>query len=60
MARCNANINLDNMASTPPLVAVRDALHEFASWYASLHRGSGYKSRLSTHARSDGAPLLRR
>jgi cysteine desulfurase / selenocysteine lyase len=42
-------INLDNAASTPPLLAVQDAVNRFAPWYASVHRGTGYKSQLSTH-----------
>ncbi|MBV9579261.1 MAG: aminotransferase class V-fold PLP-dependent enzyme [Chloroflexi bacterium] len=42
-------VNLDNAASTPPLLAVRDAVHRFANWYSSVHRGSGFKSQLSTH-----------
>jgi selenocysteine lyase/cysteine desulfurase len=42
-------INLDNAASTPPLVVVRDAVHRFAPWYSSVHRGTGFKSQLSTH-----------
>jgi selenocysteine lyase/cysteine desulfurase len=40
--------NLDNAASTPPLRAVRDTVHELADWYSSVHRGTGYKSLLST------------
>ncbi|MBV9547869.1 MAG: aminotransferase class V-fold PLP-dependent enzyme [Chloroflexi bacterium] len=43
-------VNLDNAASTPPLRAVQQAVDRFATWYASVHRGSGYKSRVSTHA----------
>jgi selenocysteine lyase/cysteine desulfurase len=43
-------VNLDNAASTPPLVAVRDAVDRFAPWYSSVHRGSGFKSQISTHA----------
>jgi len=42
-------VNLDNAASTPPLIVVRDAVHQFADWYSSVHRGSGFKSQLSTH-----------
>jgi cysteine desulfurase / selenocysteine lyase len=42
--------NLDNAASTPPFKAVRQAIDCFAPWYSSVHRGSGFKSRLSTHA----------
>lgn len=43
-------VNLDNAASTPPLVAVRDAVDRMAAWYSSVHRGNGFKSQVSTHA----------
>ena len=43
-------INLDNAASTPPLKAVQQAVNEFALYYSSVHRGTGFKSQLSTHA----------
>lgn len=43
-------INLDNAASTPPLVAVQKAVDEFLPYYSSVHRGTGFKSQLSTHA----------
>ena len=43
-------VNLDNAASTPPLVDVMDALNEFMPFYSSVHRGTGFKSRLSTDA----------
>ena len=43
-------INLDNAASTPPLKRVRDAINSFADLYSSVHRGTGYKSRVSTDA----------
>jgi selenocysteine lyase/cysteine desulfurase len=43
-------INLDNAASTPPLREVLDAIHRFLPYYSSVHRGSGFKSRLSTAA----------
>jgi cysteine desulfurase / selenocysteine lyase len=42
------SVNLDNAASTPPLKVVREAVHRFAEWYSSVHRGSGFKSQLST------------
>lgn len=42
-------INLDNAASTPPLLAVQQAINEFARYYSSVHRGTGFKSQLSTH-----------
>ncbi len=43
-------VNLDNAASTPPLVDVMDALNDFMPFYSSVHRGTGFKSRLSTEA----------
>ena len=43
-------VNLDNAASTPPLRDVVEAVQRFLPFYASVHRGSGYKSRLSTAA----------
>jgi cysteine desulfurase/selenocysteine lyase len=43
-------INLDNAATTPPLQEVLDAVHEFLPYYSSVHRGAGFKSRVSTAA----------
>lgn len=43
-------INFDNAASTPPLRAVTETLDRFMPWYASVHRGTGFKSQLATHA----------
>ena len=43
-------VNLDNAATTPPFVPVLDCSRMFLEWYASVHRGSGFKSQLSTHA----------
>jgi cysteine desulfurase/selenocysteine lyase len=43
-------INFDNAASTPPLTRVRDVVNGFSDLYSSVHRGTGYKSRLSTEA----------
>lgn len=45
-----AYINLDNAASTPPLKSVQSAVDEFLQYYSSVHRGTGFKSQLSTHA----------
>lgn len=42
-------VNLDSAASTPALVRVQRAVENFLPWYSSVHRGAGYKSRLSTH-----------
>ncbi len=43
-------INLDNAASTPPLQDVLDAIQQFLPYYSSVHRGAGFKSRVSTTA----------
>jgi cysteine desulfurase / selenocysteine lyase len=43
-------INFDNAASTPALTQVLDAVNEFSRWYSNVHRGIGYKSRLSSWA----------
>jgi cysteine desulfurase/selenocysteine lyase len=41
-------LNLDNAASTPPFVTVRESVDQLAEWYSSVHRGSGFKSQLMT------------
>ena len=43
-------VNLDNAASAPALCDVLDAVQRFLPYYSSVHRGSGFKSRLSTAA----------
>jgi cysteine desulfurase/selenocysteine lyase len=47
---CRCYVNLDNAASTPPLKAVQKAVDDFLVYYSSVHRGTGFKSQLSTHA----------
>ena len=42
-------INLDNAASTPPVLAALEAVTRLAPVYSNVHRGTGYKSRLSSH-----------
>jgi selenocysteine lyase/cysteine desulfurase len=49
---------LDNAASTPPLLAVQKGVNEFLDWYSSIHRGSGFKSQLSTEAYEKSKHLL--
>jgi selenocysteine lyase/cysteine desulfurase len=41
-------VNLDNAASTPALRPVVETVREFLPYYSGVHRGTGYKSRLST------------
>ncbi|HFE53010.1 MAG TPA: aminotransferase class V-fold PLP-dependent enzyme [Bacteroidetes bacterium] len=43
-------INFDNAASTPVLKPVLEGVNDFMRWYASVHRGTGFKSKLSTLA----------
>ena len=46
-------INFDNAASTPPLKDVWKTLIEFKDYYSSVHRGTGFKSVISTKAYDD-------
>lgn len=41
-------VNFDNAASTPPFLTVQKGLERFLEYYASVHRGTGFKSQLST------------
>ncbi len=43
-------VNLDNAASTPVHQDVMDTVNQFMNYYSSVHRGTGFKSRLSTVA----------
>ncbi len=42
-------INFDNAASTPPLKPVKEKVDLFMEYYSSVHRGTGFKSQLSTN-----------
>ncbi|WP_243770263.1 aminotransferase class V-fold PLP-dependent enzyme [Amycolatopsis acidicola] len=52
--------NLDHAASAPCLRAVRDAVDEFLPWYASVHRGAGFASQVSTKVYERTRDVLRR
>lgn len=41
-------INFDNAATTPPLISVVNRIVDFSPWYSSIHRGTGYKSKISS------------
>lgn len=43
-------VNFDNAASTPALRPVFDKVNEFMTWYSSVHRGTGFKSQIASHA----------
>ncbi len=51
-------INFDNAASTPTLQDVLDTVNEFMRWYSSVHRGTGFKSKVATQAYDDARRLV--
>jgi selenocysteine lyase/cysteine desulfurase len=53
-------INLDNAASTPPLWDALEAVLRFLPYYSSVHRGSGFKSRISTAAYDEAHKIIGR
>ena len=53
-------VNLDNGASTPPLREVVEAVVRFLPYYSSVHRGTGFKSRLSTVAYDQAHEIIAR
>jgi selenocysteine lyase/cysteine desulfurase len=53
-------VNLDNAASTPPLVDVVRGVEAFMPYYSSVHRGTGFKSRLSTAAYDQAHAIIGR
>jgi len=55
-----AYVNLDNAASTPVLREVLQTVESFMEWYASVHRGSGFKSRVATRAYDDAREIVAR
>ncbi|GLZ42146.1 aminotransferase class V-fold PLP-dependent enzyme [Actinokineospora sp. NBRC 105648] len=52
--------NLDHAASAPCLDTVRDAVDELLPWYASVHRGAGFASQVSTKVYEQARHVLRR
>jgi selenocysteine lyase/cysteine desulfurase len=53
-------VSLDNAASTPALRSVMDAVDRFMPYYSSVHRGTGFKSRLSTVAYDQAHEIIAR
>lgn len=41
-------INFDNAASTPTFRPIAEAVTSFLKWYSNVHRGTGFKSQLSS------------
>ena len=51
-------VNLDNGASSPPMIDSVNALDNFMPYYSSVHRGTGFKSRLSTRAFEEAREII--
>src|SRR5215470_6199263 len=51
-------INLDNAASTPVLREVLDTVNQFMDWYSSVHRGTGFKSRVATQVYEEAREIV--
>lgn len=53
-----AYINFDNAASTPALGVVQEKVNAFLEWYSSVHRGTGFKSLISTSAFDEARRII--
>lgn len=51
-------INFDNAATTPPLSSVIEAINNFSPNYSSVHRGTGYKSIISSEIYEESRDLV--
>ncbi|NLN14792.1 MAG: aminotransferase class V-fold PLP-dependent enzyme [Tissierellia bacterium] len=51
-------INFDNAATTPPFHSVLEGINCFAPNYSSVHRGAGYKSKLSSDLYEKGRDVV--
>lgn len=51
-------VNLDNASSTPSFIIVQNTINNFLEFYSSVHRGSGFKSQLSTHAYNQAQKIV--
>jgi cysteine desulfurase/selenocysteine lyase len=51
-------VNFDNAATTPPFMAVLREILNYAPWYSSIHRGSGYKSLVSSKIYEESRKII--
>lgn len=56
--KCVTSINFDNAATTPVLYSVLKEINHFAPWYSSVHRGAGYKSKVSSDIYEQGRGVV--
>jgi selenocysteine lyase/cysteine desulfurase len=52
-------VNLDIAASAPALTAVNERVQQALTWYASVHRGAGFHSQVSTTAYESARESIR-
>jgi len=53
-------VNFDNAASTPVHADVLETVNSFMHWYSSVHRGTGFKSRVATQAYEEAREIVGR
>lgn len=53
-------INFDNASSTPSLLPVQEKINEFCKWYSNIHRGTGFKSQLSSWVFEEARNIIAR
>jgi len=53
-------INLDNAATTPPFHSVVQEIMEYLPWYSSVHRGTGYKSIMSSEIYEEARGVIKK
>lgn len=51
-------INFDNAASTPTFQPIVDSVTSFLRWYSNVHRGTGFKSQLSSWAFEEARDIV--
>src|SRR5688500_19490365 len=58
VGRLSPYVNLDNAATTPAFVDVVERIGDFLPYHSSVHRGTGYSSRLSTRVYEDARRVV--
>lgn len=51
-------VNFDNAASTPTFTPIVDSVNDFLRWYSNVHRGTGFKSQLSSWAFEESRDIV--
>ena len=51
-------VNFDNAASTPTFRPIAEAVTSFLQWYSNVHRGTGFKSQLSSWAYEEARDMV--